>query len=332
MTRVLSGIQPSGEVHLGNYVGALRRWAGEQDRVDGFYVIVDLHAVTVAHDPQALRDRSLELAAILFAAGLDPERSTVFVQSHLHEHAELAWLLNCVATMGELSRMVQWKEKSKGDESVSVGLFDYPVLQAADILLYDADEVPVGDDQRQHIELTRDIAQRFNHRFGEVFTLPEATTPKVGARIMDLQYPESKMSKSSESPRGTILLLDEPDEIRKKVRSAVTDSGTEVRADPESKRAVTNLLDLYAAVTDADVAELERRYEGAGYAEFKTDLAEAVVEFLRPVRERYEELVADPTQVEERLATGAGKARAIASQTLERAKEAMGFLPARAGM
>lgn len=329
MTRVLSGIQPSGEVHLGNYLGAIRRWADEQDRVDGFFCIVDLHAITQPHVPAELRGRTLELATALLAAGIDPDRSTLFVQSHLHEHSELAWILNCVASMGELSRMVQWKEKSadKG-EFASVGLFDYPVLQAADILLYQADEVPVGDDQRQHIELTRDIAQRFNHRFGEIFSLPEATHPPVAARVMDLQTPTSKMSKSSESPKGTVLLLDEPGRIAKKLKSAVTDSGTEVRADRQAKAGITNLIELLAAVTGDDIDTIEARYAGQMYGTFKADVAEAVVEFVRPLQERYHELAADPGTVSALLAKGADKARIVASQTLAKAKDAVGFLPA----
>ncbi|MBW3663093.1 MAG: tryptophan--tRNA ligase [Actinobacteria bacterium] len=328
MTRVLSGIQPSGEVHLGNYLGAIRRWADEQDRVDGYFCIVDLHAITLPQVPAELRQRTLELATTLFAAGIDPDRSTLFVQSHVHEHSELAWILNCVASMGELNRMVQWKEKSadKG-EHVSVGLFDYPVLQAADILLYQADEVPVGEDQRQHVELTRDIAQRFNHRFGETFNLPEATHPPVAARVMDLQSPTSKMSKSIDSPKGTVLLLDDPDRIAKKIKSAVTDSGTEVAADRETKAGITNLIELLAAVTGDEIDTIEARYAGQMYGTFKADVAEAVVEFVRPVQERYHELAADPGAVSELLAKGADKAAAVASVTLARAKDAVGFLP-----
>ncbi len=327
MTRVLSGIQPSGDPHLGNYVGALRRWADQQHEVDGFYCIVDLHAVTVPHDRTELRGRTLQMATTLFAAGLDPEIATVFVQSHVHEHPELAWLLNCIASMGELGRMVQWKEKSQGHgDSVSVGLFDYPVLQAADILLYQADEVPVGDDQRQHIELTRDLAQRFNHRFGDVFTLPKATTPAAGARIMDLQNPQSKMSKSAESDKGTVLLLDPPERIEKKVKSAVTDSGTEIRYDRDAKAGVSNLLELMSVVTGRSIEQLEGDFAGAMYGELKKAVAEAVVEYLRPFQQRYEELASDPGAVQAMLATGAAKAQQVAAGTIGAAKEAMGFL------
>ena len=325
--RILSGIAPSGQFHLGNLVGAIRRWVDDQDVQDAYYMIVDLHAITMPQDPALLRARTIDSARQLFAAGLDPERSTVFIQSHVHEHAELGWILGCVATFGELNRMTQFKEKSgEARESATAGLFTYPVLQAADILLYRADEVPVGDDQRQHIELTRDIAQRFNHRFGEVFTVPKATTPKVGGRVMDLQFIDKKMSKSADSPRGTINLLDDPTAIAKKVKSAVTDSGSEVKAAPD-KQGVTNLLDLYSALTGDEVAAIESRYEGKLYGEFKSDLADVVVETLRPVRERYDAL--DPESVERMLATGATKARTVAAETLARAKDAVGFVAPR---
>lgn len=325
MTRILSGIQPTGDLHLGNHLGAIRRWVDEQHRVDAFYCIVDLHAMTLPHEPEVLTSDTLEVATLLLAAGLDPERCTLFVQSHLHEHAELAWLLNCVTAYGELQRMVQWKEKSEGREFVPVALFDYPVLQAADILLYQADQVPVGDDQRQHLELTRNVAERFNHRFAEVFTVPEATFPKAGARIMDLQHVDRKMSKSIESPRGTIRLLDDPDAIRKKVMSAVTDSGTEIRA-AEDKPGITNLLDLLSAVTGEEVAALEDRFRGKGYGDFKREIAEAVVEFLRPLQERHAELSADPEAVRVALRAGAERARSVAAETLAQAKDAMGLL------
>lgn len=329
MTRVLSGIQPTGGLHLGNYLGAIRRWVDEQDSQDAYYMIADLHAMTLPHDPTELRANTLELATILLAAGLDPDRVTLFVQSHVHEHAELAWILNCVATVGELSRMVQFKEKSGRErEGASAGLYVYPVLQSADILLYRADEVPVGEDQRQHVELTRDTAQRFNFRFGEVFVVPRATTPKAGARVMDLQLVDKKMSKSLDSPRGTVRLLDDPSAIVKKVRSAVTDSGSEVRAAPE-KAGITNLLDLFSAVTGLSVPELEERFDGRGYGEFKSELAQTVVEFLRPLQERYEELASEPGHVQELLALGADKAREIAADTLADAKEAVGLLPVR---
>lgn len=327
MTRVLSGIQPTGDLHLGNYLGAIRRWVEDQDRQDAFYCVVDLHAMTAQHDPAQLRDGTLEVATILLACGLDPQRVTLFVQSHVHEHSELTWLLNCVASMGELSRMTQFKEKSEGREFVSVALFDYPVLQAADILVYAADEVPVGEDQIQHIELTRDLAQRFNHRYGETLKLPKATVPKAGARIMDLQLIDKKMSKSLDSPRGTLLLLDPPATIAKKIRSAVTDSGSEVRADPVEKAGITNLLDMYSAVTGEDVATIEERYVGRGYGDFKGDLAGLVVELLTPVQERYHELRVDRDEVLAALRVGADKAREVASETLARAKDALGLLP-----
>ncbi|HUH06273.1 MAG TPA: tryptophan--tRNA ligase [Egibacteraceae bacterium] len=324
MARVFSGIQPTGDLHLGNYLGALGRWADEQQS-EHFFCIVDLHAITLPHDPAQLRERVIETACWLMAAGLDPEMCVLFVQSQVREHSEGAWVLNCVATMGELQRMTQFKEKSEGRESVSVGLFDYPVLQAADILLYHADEVPVGADQQQHIELTRDIAQRFNHRFGETFTLPKATLPKAGARIMDLQLVERKMSKSAESHAGTILLAEDEAATRKKVMRAVTDSGDEVRAGAD-KPGVTNLLDLMAAVTGSEVRDLELAYEGKGYGDFKRDVAEAVNGVLRPVRERYSELQADPGAVADALRKGADKARAVAAETMAVVRERVGLL------
>jgi tryptophanyl-tRNA synthetase len=328
VTRVLSGIQPSGTPHLGNYIGAFRRWAEQQHEVDGFYCIVDLHAVTVRHDPAILRERTVAMASSLFAAGLDPQVARVFVQSHVPEHAELAWLLNCIATMGELNRMVQWKEKSTGQAaSVSVGLFDYPVLQAADILIYQADEVPVGDDQRQHVELTRDIAQRFNHRFGETFTVPEATTPRAGARVMDLQEPGNKMSKSTDSDKGVVSMLDPPERIAKKIKAAVTDSGSEVRYDPDDKQGISNLLDLLSAVTGRQIGELEDDFAASRYGDFKQAVADAVVEFVAPFQQRYAALIDDPAEIERLLAQGADKAQAVAAATLARAKDAMGFLP-----
>ncbi len=261
------------------------------------------------------------------AAGLDPQRCILFVQSHVAEHSRLTWILNCVATFGELRRMTQFKEKSEGQESASVGLFDYPVLMAADILLYDTNEVPVGDDQRQHVELTRDVALRFNHRFGDTFVVPEATFPPVGARIMDLQTPTAKMSKSEDSPQGTISVLDPPARITKKIKSAVTDSGTDVRYDRDEKPGISNLLDIYAAATGGSRAAAEKEFAGAGYGAFKTAVAEAVVEFLRPLQERYELLAGDPAEVDRKLALGAGKARALAGPVLERVHRAVGLLP-----
>ncbi|MDQ3709010.1 MAG: tryptophan--tRNA ligase [Actinomycetota bacterium] len=324
MHRVLSGIQPSGDPHIGNYLGAWLRWAGEQ--VPGhFFCIVDQHAITVPYDPADLRQRTVDLATWLLAAGLDPEVCTLFVQSQVREHTELAWNLNCVATMGELARMTQFKEKSEGRDSVSVGLFAYPVLQAADILLYQAEQVPIGADQRQHVELTRDLAARFNHRFGDTFTLPQPTFPTVGARIMDLQLVDKKMSKSL-GPAGTLLLNDDEATTRKKLMRAVTDSGSEVRAGPD-KPGVTNLLDLLAAVTGATVPELEDRYSGKGYGDFKADLAEAVNGVLRPVRERHAELSGDPEAVSDILRLGASRAREVAIKTMQTVRERLGFLP-----
>lgn len=324
MPRVLSGIQPSGDVHLGNHVGAFGRWAREQ-QPEHYFCIVDLHAITVPQEPGRLRDATLDMACWLYAAGIDPAVSPVFVQSHVHEHAELSWVLECVATYGELHRMTQFKDKSAGRDSVNVGLLTYPVLQAADILVYQAEEVPVGEDQRQHLELARDIAQRFNHRFGETFTLPRATFPRSGARIMDLQLVDRKMSKSAESPGGTILLGEDETATRKKVMRAVTDSGSDVRAAPD-KQGITNLLDLMAAVTGSTVDTLEDRYAGKGYGDFKRDLAEAVNGYLRPVRDRYAELRADPGGVRDTLVKGADTARETAARTLSAVKERVGFL------
>ena len=322
MARVLSGIQPTGEVHLGNYIGAISRWARDQ-QPEHYFCIVDLHAITFPQDPVELRTKSLDLATWLFAAGIEP--GLLFVQSQVREHTELAWVLNCVATMGELHRMTQFKEKAAGRESVSVGVFDYPVLQAADILIYHADEVPVGADQQQHVELTRDIAQRFNSRYGETFTLPKATFPTSGARIMDLQQVGKKMSKSSESPAGTIVLAEDEATTRKKILRAVTDSGSEVRAG-DDKPGVTNLLDLMAAVTGATIEQLEDHFAGKGYGDFKKEIAEAVNGYLRPVRDRYDELRRDPGAVEESLRKGSDRAREVAAQTMATVRERVGFL------
>ena len=331
MARVLSGIQPSGDIHIGNYIGAVRHWVSDQDVNDCFYVIVDLHAITLPQDPELLRSRTIELAALLLAAGIDPGRSTLFVQSHLHQHAELAWVLDCVATFGELRRMTQFKDRTQKREegSVSAGLFAYPVLQAADILLYNTDRVPVGEDQRQHLELTRDVAGRFNQRFGETFVLPEPAIPPLGAKIMDLQDPTSKMSKSAESPQGTVGALDPPEVIRRKFKTAVTDSGRDVVAAPD-KPAITNLLTILSAVTGRPIADLEAAYAGRGYADLKSDLAEAVTEFLRPLQDRYRELLSDPGEIDRLLGIGAEKAEAIAGKTLTDVYDRVGFLPRRA--
>lgn len=336
MARVFSGIKPTGEIQLGNYVGAVRRWVDEQPPEgspaaaahEAIFCVVDLHAMTVPFDPADLRARTREVATLLFAAGLDPRRSLVFVQSHVGGvHGECTWILNCVATFGELRRMTQFKEKSDGQESVTAGLFDYPVLMASDILLYDTAEVPVGDDQRQHVELTRDIALRFNHRFGDTFVVPKATFPAIGARIMDLQQPTAKMSKSSESPQGTVLVLDPPESIVKKVRSAVTDSGSEIIYDPDAKPGVSNLLDLYAAATGTGRNDAVGAFAGSGYGALKSTVADALVEFLRPLRERHAELARDPGEVDRMLAEGADAAEEIATGVLERARTAVGLLP-----
>ncbi len=324
MARVLSGIQPTGEMHLGNYLGALRTWAVEQYENDAFYCIVDLHAITVDFDPAQLASRTIDAAASLLAAGLDPAQCTIFVQSHVHEHSELAWILQCAATMGELSRMTQFKQKGTTTESVRVGLFAYPVLQAADILLYDADRVPVGDDQRQHLELARELSRRFNARYGDTFVIPEATVPPIGARVMDLQNPTSKMSKSSRSELGTIMMLDDPAQIARKLRRAVTDSGSEVTYDTAEKPGVSNLLELLAAATGSVPADLASGYHS--YGALKNAAAEAITELLRPVRERFAELSGDPGEIRRLLSDGATRAGGVAAATLSRARDAIGLL------
>jgi tryptophanyl-tRNA synthetase len=326
--RILSGIQPTGEKHLGNYIGAIRHYVAYQDRGEALYFIADLHALTVQPDPAELRERTLKTAAILLAAGVDPDRSTLFVQSHVGaEHAEAAWMLNCVSTFGELQRMTQFKDKSRGKgESVSVGLFTYPVLQAADILLYDIDAVPVGEDQKQHLELTRNLAQRFGHRYGELFVVPEPMIAPVGGRIMDLQEPTNRMSTSAGNVKGTVYITDEPAAVLKKFKSAVTDSDTAVRADREAKPGVTNLLEIMSIATGRSVEDLEGEYGDGGYGRFKTEAGEAVVEFLRPVRERYTELIEDRGELERILAVGAGRAREHAHEKLLAMKDRVGLL------
>jgi tryptophanyl-tRNA synthetase len=324
--RVFSGVQSSGAPHIGNYFGAFRQWVADQATADCVFCVVDLHALTLAQDPATLRSRTLETAAWLFASGLDPEQAIVFAQSHVHEHAELSWLLECVANVGELRRMTQFKDKSKAIDSPSAGLFTYPVLMAADILLYDTELVPVGDDQRQHLELARNLATRFNNRYGETFVVPEGQVPNVAARVMDLQHPEHKMSKSVSSPLGTIDLLDEPDAIRLKIRKAVTDADGEVRYDPETKPGLSNLLELMAAAWEQSLEDVTASYER--YGPLKADLGDALVEVLSPVRERYIEITANPSELSHLLATGAAKASAIASATLKRAQEAIGLLGA----
>jgi tryptophanyl-tRNA synthetase len=323
--RVFSGIQPTGAKHFGNYSGGFRQYAATQELGEAFFCIVDLHSITLPHDPETLREATLDLAAMLLATGIDPDRSTVFVQSNVPAHAEAAWVLGSVATFGELRRMTQFKDKGEGQESVSAGLFTYPVLMAADILLYQTDKVPIGDDQRQHLELTRDVAERFNTRFGGTFKLPEGIYPEVGARIMDLQEPGKKMSTTGGTPQGTISLLDPPDTIRRKIRSAVTDSGRDVvRGD--DKPGITNLIDIMSVATGASPEEVEARYDGRGYGAFKEEVAEAVVELLDPIRMRYGELRANTGELQTTLARGAEKAAAVASETLVLAYERVGFV------
>ncbi|MDQ0685838.1 MULTISPECIES: tryptophan--tRNA ligase [Streptomyces] len=330
--RVLSGIQPTaGSFHLGNYLGAVRQWVALQESHDAFYMVVDLHAITVPQDPKELGANTRLAAAQLLAAGLDPERCTLFVQSHVPEHAQLAWVMNCLTGFGEASRMTQFKDKSarQGADRASVGLFTYPILQVADILLYQAHEVPVGEDQRQHIELTRDLAERFNGRYGETFTIPKPYILRETAKIYDLQDPSIKMSKSASTPKGLINLLDEPKATAKKVRSAVTDTDTVIRYDTENKPGVSNLLTILSTLTGRSVPELEIAYEGKLYGALKTDLADVVVDFVTPFRDRTQQYLDDPETLDSILAKGAEKARAVAAETLSRTYERMGFLPAK---
>jgi tryptophanyl-tRNA synthetase len=328
--RIFSGIQPTGAKHFGNYSGGFRQYAATQDRAyessgRAFFCIVDLHSITVDYDPTDLRERTLDLAALLYATGLDPDRSTVFAQSHVTAHAEAAWLLAAVTSYGQLGRMTQFKEKGDRQEIVTAGLFTYPILMAGDILLYQTDLVPIGDDQRQHLELARDVAERFNARFGDTFTVPSGVYPEIGARIMDLQEPLKKMSTTGGTAQGTVLMLDPPDVIRKKIRSAVTDSGTEVRRG-EDKPGVTNLIDIMTVATGETPGAIEVRYDGGGYGQFKSDVAEAVVELLRPIQERYGALRDDPAELTRLLAAGAAEARAEAEPTLRAMYERMGFV------
>ncbi|MFI0370179.1 tryptophan--tRNA ligase [Actinomadura sp. 1N219] len=350
--RVLSGIQPTADsFHLGNYLGALRQWVAMQDTHDAFYCVVDLHAITVEHDPAVLRRRTKAAVAQLLAMGLDPERATVFVQSHVPEHAELAWVLGCITGFGEAGRMTQFKDKSskQGTGGTTVGLFTYPILQAADILLYTPEpgegaqavpggvggrpptgeralRVPVGEDQRQHLELTRVLAQRFNHRFGETFVPPEAHIPQGAAKITDLQEPDAKMSKSASSPQGIIDVLEEPGPMRKKIMRAVTDTGSDVVYDEEKKAGITNLLRIYAALDGASVQELEQRYAGSGYGQFKKDLAQLVVDTFTPIRERTLKLLDDERQLDRVLALGAERASGVAARTMETVRDRVGFV------
>jgi tryptophanyl-tRNA synthetase len=326
MNRVLSGIAPSGSFTLGNYLGALRHWVTFQEGFDAYYTVVDLHALTTEIDPAELRANTLDAALNLLAVGLDPEVSTLFVQSHVPEHTRLTWLLECTTNMGELRRMTQFKDKAaRAQEAARVGLFTYPCLMAADILLYGADEVPVGDDQRQHLELAREVANRFNNRYGETFVVPRAAIPGTAARVMDLQHPDRKMSKSVDSPLGTIGLLDSDDDITRKVRKAVTDTDGEVRFDPEKKPGLANLLELLAAATNRTPAGVAAEY--SRYGDLKNDVATALVELLRPIRERRRALEDDPGHVNAVLARGAAKAHEVAAATYARAADAMGLLP-----
>ena len=327
MARVLSCIQPTGQVHLGNYLGALRNWVAGQHAGDVFHGIVDLHALTVTETPGTLGTNTLDLAAMLFAVGLDPDVATIFVQSHVPEHTQLGWIMECTVSFGELSRMTQFKDKSARKEAdfVSAGLFTYPALQAADILLYDAEEVPVGDDQRQHIEITRDIALRFNHRFGDTFVVPKAVTPAAGARVMDLQNPTSKMSKSTDTDAGIIYLTDSPSDIEKKFKRAVTDSDNAVSYDRERKPGVSNLLDILSVATNTPVAALAENY--SQYGKLKTDTGAAVAAMLEPIRTRYEQLKGDPGELSRLLRIGAERAQGVAATTLDRAYRAIGLAP-----
>jgi tryptophanyl-tRNA synthetase len=323
--KIFSGIQPTGDKHLGNYIGGFRQYAQTQELGEAFFCIVDLHSITVEYDPADLHERTLDLFAILVATGLDPDRSTVFAQSHVTAHAEASWLLSAVTSYGQLGRMTQFKDKADRREFVSSGLFTYPVLMAGDILLYQADRVPIGDDQRQHLELARDVAERFNARFGETFVVPEGIYPEVGARIMDLQDPTRKMSTTGGSEQGTVKLLDQPDSVRKKFRSAVTDSGREIRRG-DDKPGVSNLVDILAVATGRTPGEIEVAYEHSGYGDLKRDVGEAVVELLTPVRERYLELRSDEPELRRLLALGADKAREASTPTLAAMYERMGFV------
>jgi tryptophanyl-tRNA synthetase len=326
---LLSGMQPSAaSLHLGNYLGALTNWVKMQQDYNAYYVIVDLHAITVPQDPKELRENTRRTAAQYIAAGIDPEKSALFVQSHVPAHAQLAWVLNCITGFGEASRMTQFKDKTQkgGVENSSVGLFTYPILQAADILLYQPKAVPVGEDQRQHLELTRDLAMRFNSRFGETFVVPEAHILKETAKIYDLQLPTAKMSKSAQDPKGLINLMDEPTQVAKKIKSAVTDTDGEIRFDREQKPGVSNLLGIFSAITQQSIDSLENRFAGQGYGALKTELADVVVEHLTPIRERAVELLSDKAQLDALLAVGAEKANAIAEQTLSTVYDRLGFV------
>ena len=324
--RVFSGIQPTGSKHFGNYSGGFRQYVATQEQGDAFFCIVDLHSITVEYDPADLRARTLDLAAMLFATGLDPERSTVFVQSHVGAHAEAAWLLSSVTSFGELRRMTQFKDKSERHEFVSSGLFTYPVLMAGDILLYQTEIVPVGDDQRQHVELARNVAERFNSRFGETFTIPKGVFPDEGARIKNLQEPERAMSTTIGAEQGVVRMVDEPDVIRRKFKTAVTDSGRDVRHDPAEKAGISNLIEIMSVATGESFPAIESRYDGAGYGQFKEEVAEAVVQLLEPIQERYRELRSDDAELNRMLGVGADKAREASAPTLAAMYDRMGFV------
>src|SRR4051812_48609473 len=323
--RIFSGIRASGRKTLGNYSGGYRQYRATQDQGEAFFCIVDLHSITTAFEPQALHDATLEGAAMLFATGLDPDRSTVFIQSHVTAHAEAAWLLGAVTAFGELRRMTQFKEKSEGQDFVSAGLFNYPTLMVGDILLYQTDVVPIGDDQRQHLELTRNVAERFNQRFGETFVVPRGVYPDAGARIKNLQEPERLMSTTRGAPQGVVRLVDTADDIRRKFKTAVTDSGREIVHDIKGKPGISNLIEILAVTTGESIAEIEARYAGAGYGQFKQDVGEAVVDLLSPFQERYRELRSDDGELLRMLAMGAEKAAAAAEPTLRNMYERMGF-------
>jgi tryptophanyl-tRNA synthetase len=324
--RVFSGIRASGDKTFGNYSGGFRQYAATQEQGEAFFCIVDLHSITTAYEPQGLYEATLSLAAMLFATGLDPKRSTVFAQSHVPAHAEAAWLLSSVTAFGELRRMTQFKDKADEQDFVSAALFSYPVLMAGDILLYQTDVVPVGDDQRQHVELARDVADRFNQRYGNTFTVPRGVFPEEGARIRNLQEPERLMSTSAGSPQGVVRLIDPPDVVRTKFKTAVTDSGRDVRHDPESKPGISNLLEIMSVATGEPIRELEARYDGQGYGPFKEDVAESVVSLLGPIQARYEELRSDERELRHLLAQGAEKAREESAPTLAAMFERMGFV------
>jgi tryptophanyl-tRNA synthetase len=326
--RVFSGIQPTGAKHIGNYIGAMRQYVTTQNENEGdaFFCIVDLHSITVEYDPRDLHDRTLDLAALLFAVGLDPGRCVLFCQSHVTAHSEAAWLLSAITGFGQLGRMTAFKEKGEGKEFVSAGLFTYPVLMAGDILLYQTDIVPIGDDQRQHLELARAVAERFNSRFGETFKVPRAVYPEVGARIMDLQEPTKKMSTTGGTPQGTVLVLDDPDTIRKKFKTAVTDSARDIRYAPDEKPGVSNLIEILSVATGRAIPDVEGDYDGKGYGDLKTDVGDAVVELFGPVHERYHELRADESELRRLLQIGAEKAQSTSAPTLHQMYERMGFV------